>query len=33
MADWIMSSYMARSGVAKAKSGKIHEQTAAKQGK
>ena len=33
MADWITSSYMARQGVAKAKAGKTHELTAAKQGK
>ena len=33
MADWIKSSYMARSGVAKAKPGKTHELTVAKQGK
>jgi hypothetical protein len=33
MADWIESSYMARSGLAKAKVGKTHELTAEKQGK
>ena len=33
MADWIKSSYMARSGVAKAKPGKTHELTVEKQGK
>lgn len=33
MADWIKSSYMARSGVAKAKTGKTHELTVEKQGK
>jgi len=33
MADWIKSSYMAHSGVAKAKPGKTHALTAEKQGK
>jgi amidase len=33
MADWIKSSYMARSGVAKGKPGKTHQLTVEKQGK